>query len=310
MSRHSHVSVVIPCYNGAQFLRETLESALAQTHPPLEVIVIDDGSTDDSAVIAESFGEPIRVIRQENQGESVARNRGIDEAKGEWIAFLDADDLWDKRKLELQLMHLQECAGSIACVCNVRYFGEVNENAVAWTETQAVMGSLEYICDFHSYLPSALIVQREFSPRFPTWTRYGEDYLYSLEIALNGTVSFIDQPLTRYRIHPNSQSAHSDSVVRQDSSFAQWIELNRNRLGDVRANELRARQLRTLLRRAELFLQARKWDEFESIQSYLKTLPLTDEITNLSIGHVWPKWLYPLVDVVDEKFPFLRNRQR
>ena len=93
------VTVIIPCYNGAAYLREAIDSALDQTHPPLEVIVIDDGSTDDSAAIAESYGPPVCVIRQENQGESVARNRGIDEAKGDWVAFLDADDLWKPTKL-------------------------------------------------------------------------------------------------------------------------------------------------------------------------------------------------------------------
>jgi GT2 family glycosyltransferase len=87
------VSIITPCYNGAPFLADTLRSALNQTRPPIEIIMIDDGSTDDSAAIAESFGPPVRVIRQENQGESVARNRGIAEARGTYILFLDADDL-------------------------------------------------------------------------------------------------------------------------------------------------------------------------------------------------------------------------
>src|SRR5262249_59293001 len=102
MTESPTISVVIPCYNGARFLRETLASVLAQTLPPLEVLVIDDGSTDDSGAVAESFGPPVRVIRQPNQGESVARNRGIEEAKGEWVGFLDADDLWNPDKLERQ----------------------------------------------------------------------------------------------------------------------------------------------------------------------------------------------------------------
>jgi glycosyltransferase involved in cell wall biosynthesis len=88
MTGQVRISVVIPCFNGAQFLRETLESVRHQTYPAHEVIVVDDGSTDDSAAIA---GPPVRVIRQTNQGESVARNRGIDEATANWIAFLDAD---------------------------------------------------------------------------------------------------------------------------------------------------------------------------------------------------------------------------
>lgn len=94
------ISVITPCYNGARYLADTLRSALAQTSPPAEIIVIDDGSTDDSATIAESFGPPIRVIRQANRGESVARNRGIAEARGTHVLFLDADDLLGPEALE------------------------------------------------------------------------------------------------------------------------------------------------------------------------------------------------------------------
>lgn len=94
------VSIITPCYNGARYLRDTLQSAMAQTRPPLEVLVIDDGSTDDSAAIAERLGGPVRVLRQTNQGESVARNRGLSEALGTHVLFLDADDLLDPRALE------------------------------------------------------------------------------------------------------------------------------------------------------------------------------------------------------------------
>ncbi len=116
MAHQSTVSVIIPCYNGARFIRQTLESALAQTRPALEVIVIDDGSTDESAKIAESFGPPVRVLKQENQGESVARNWGIREAKGEYIQFLDADDLLDPDTLKIQLENIQDVPGGVACM--------------------------------------------------------------------------------------------------------------------------------------------------------------------------------------------------
>ena len=99
------VSVIIPVYNGARFLRAALESVFAQTYRPLEVIVIDDGSADDSGVIAQSFPE-VRYIRQENQGVAAARNNGLKAARGEFFAFLDQDDLWTPEKLKLQLEHL------------------------------------------------------------------------------------------------------------------------------------------------------------------------------------------------------------
>src|SRR5579884_658579 len=103
MNQQARVSVVLPCFNAARFLPAALDSALSQTYLPFEVILVDDGSTDDSVAIAESYGPLVRVIRQTNQGESVARNRGLDAARGDLVAFLDADDIWERGKLGRQL---------------------------------------------------------------------------------------------------------------------------------------------------------------------------------------------------------------
>ena len=118
------VSVVIPTYNRATTVPRAIESVLAQTVTDLEVIVVDDGSSDDTGkVLGEMFGDRIRYYAQVNQGASVARNRGVEEARGEWIAFLDSDDLWEKDKLEWQLKALErfapQCRG---CYTDTRFF--------------------------------------------------------------------------------------------------------------------------------------------------------------------------------------------
>ena len=97
------VSVVIPACNAAAFVREAIDSALAQTHPDIEVIAIDDGSTDGTPAILAAYGDRIRVHRQPNTGVGAARNSGVRLATGEWVAFLDADDVWTPRKIEVQL---------------------------------------------------------------------------------------------------------------------------------------------------------------------------------------------------------------
>jgi glycosyltransferase involved in cell wall biosynthesis len=97
------VSIVIPVYNAAAFVREAVDSALAQTHPDTEVIVIDDGSTDETPAILAAYGNRIRVHRQRNTGVGGARNTATQLATGEWLAFLDADDVWAPRKIETQL---------------------------------------------------------------------------------------------------------------------------------------------------------------------------------------------------------------
>jgi glycosyltransferase involved in cell wall biosynthesis len=101
------VSVIIPVYNGASFLVGALENVLAQNYQPIEIIVVDDGSTDTTADIAASYPNEVCYIYQPNAGPSAARNRGIRLAQGDLIAFLDVDDLWSDHKLNLQTAYLK-----------------------------------------------------------------------------------------------------------------------------------------------------------------------------------------------------------
>lgn len=97
------VSVIIPTFNGRTYIRETLESVFAQTHRSLEVIVVDDGSTDSTADEIASFAPHVNLIRQERRGHPAARNRGVRASAGDFLSFLDHDDLWDPAKIEWQL---------------------------------------------------------------------------------------------------------------------------------------------------------------------------------------------------------------
>ena len=97
------VSVIIPVYNGECYLAEAIESILAQTLPPDEIIIVDDGSTDETPRIARCFVYPVRYHAQSHSGAGAARNRGVSLAQGDWLAFLDADDLWLPDKLARQM---------------------------------------------------------------------------------------------------------------------------------------------------------------------------------------------------------------
>lgn len=97
------ISVILPVYNGASYLAEAIQSALNQTLPPDEIIVVDDGSTDPSIEIARGFGAPVTCVAAPHGGAAAARNLGTARARGEWLAFLDADDLWVPEKLQLQM---------------------------------------------------------------------------------------------------------------------------------------------------------------------------------------------------------------
>ncbi|MCH8549887.1 MAG: glycosyltransferase family 2 protein [Balneolaceae bacterium] len=114
-----NISVIIPTYNRRELVTRAIDSALNQTLKPAEVIVVDDGSTDGTAEMLESrYGERIVLITQQNRGVSAARNRGISKAKGEWIAFLDSDDEWLPKKLELQAEFIRETGAEVAFTDN------------------------------------------------------------------------------------------------------------------------------------------------------------------------------------------------
>ncbi|MHC5139531.1 MAG: glycosyltransferase family 2 protein, partial [Planctomycetota bacterium] len=100
------ISAVIPAYNAAKYIARSIDSVLAQTHPVDEIVIVDDGSTDNTAAIIKDYGDKVRYIHQPNAGVSAARNTGIEAATGNWIAFLDADDEWLPEKIKRQVENL------------------------------------------------------------------------------------------------------------------------------------------------------------------------------------------------------------
>jgi glycosyltransferase involved in cell wall biosynthesis len=127
MSPSPLVSIIIPAYNSANYLAATIQSAVDQTWPNKEIIIVDDGSTDGSLAIAKSFeSEIVKVFSQENKGASVARNKGLSVAKGEYIQFLDADDLLSSNKLTNQVNTLLSNPNKVAVCSTVHFFNGEN----------------------------------------------------------------------------------------------------------------------------------------------------------------------------------------
>jgi glycosyltransferase involved in cell wall biosynthesis len=136
------VSVITPVYNGERYLRDALESLFAQEYEPFEAIVVDDGSTDATAEIAQQY--PVRYFRQENRGAAAARNAGIQEARGELVAWLDADDLIPPNKLRLQATYLVDHP-SVGCVLGRQEIMLDGVEPPAWLERDSVYGDLDGI---------------------------------------------------------------------------------------------------------------------------------------------------------------------
>ena len=121
------VSVIIPAYNCERFIAEAVESVRRQDHRPIEIIVVDDGSTDGTSAHVKNLGKDIRYVHQSNRGPAAARNRGIEMAKGEVFAFLDADDYWPENKLEIQLAHLRKYPRIEVVLGRIQFTGSLTE---------------------------------------------------------------------------------------------------------------------------------------------------------------------------------------
>jgi glycosyltransferase involved in cell wall biosynthesis len=216
----SGVSVVIPTYNAAELVCETVRSALAQTAPPAEVIVIDDGSSDDTRQRLASFGKPVRYIYQENQGVSAARNRGIHESTGEFIAFLDADDVWHPRKLERQVAVLN--AHPEFALVGTRVVDWPGENFPPDPENEAASPSivpLEKLAVRNYLVTSSVMVRRAVLGQVGDFDRslHGpEDYDLWLRVAQLAAVANLPLPLTGYR---DVQGSISKQAVRMEAGM-------------------------------------------------------------------------------------------
>jgi len=132
MNHRPLVSVVIPAYNAAKTLADAVASVLAQTYGPFEILICDDGSTDGTAEVAKRFGPPVHYFFRENKGPAAARNLGLRNAAGKYIAFLDADDLWHPRKLAIQIALMEANPDVSICGTSKRSFKD--GTVVAWEE--------------------------------------------------------------------------------------------------------------------------------------------------------------------------------
>jgi len=201
------ISVIIPTYNYDRFLREAIDSVLAQTYPALEIIVVDDGSTDDTPRILAEYGDRIRVIRQENLGASAARNTGIAAARGEWVAFLDSDDLWRPRKLECDAARIAADPDLGMVHCGAEQFDNTGKTLFVflgglegWVAPDLLRLDREVIAAPGSGLTVRKTAAEEvggYDPRLEA----SEDWDFCYRVACRYRAGFIPEVLARYRLH-------------------------------------------------------------------------------------------------------------
>jgi len=224
------VSVVIPAYNAEKTLGLTLESVLAQSLDDVEVIVVDDGSTDGTAAVANGVGRPVRCISMHNGGVSKARNTGIDAATGRYVAFLDADDLWEPSKLQLQVERLD--ADPVAGA-SYTGFKRVDDDLNTLSKVPAV--SYPDLCQalllFSAVAKiSSSMVERSLPIRFDPRFSQCADWDYLLRVSQVTRFCAIPDLLVSYRCSPGQMS--SDIGLLERDTFAVLDAFFSGALGD------------------------------------------------------------------------------
>jgi len=212
MKSEALVSVIIPCFNSEKWIKFTLESVYQQSYKNIEIILIDDGSTDNTKSIIKNYYKDIKYIFKKNEGPAAARNVGLKIATGEYIAFLDSDDLWDHQKIKKQVDYLDN-HGEIALVFNnVKVINEENEIQYI-TNKKVPMNKKKLIRDLYlgkigMNTPTIMIRRSVFDEvnGFDESLKRREDHYLMIEIAAKFQVIFMEDSLTSVRVNSKSIS--------------------------------------------------------------------------------------------------------
>jgi glycosyltransferase involved in cell wall biosynthesis len=253
----SLVSTIIATFNRSRLVQNAINSVLQQTYSAVEVIVVDDGSTDDTQNILQQYGTKIRVVRQENAGPAAARNHGIQISRGKIITFLDSDDVWLPTYLEAQVRVLQQAGNSIPCsLCNAKLrlrHGETTSFRNALMFPSCVEGIWENPAEVLATRPvlfnQAIAIRREALDRvglFNPQMRYWVDFDLELRLSLLGPWAFVREPLVIYS--GDSEGSLAEESVRNNLVVRQYaIEVRERVLNSLATQDMQV--VRDLLRR-------------------------------------------------------------
>jgi len=230
----SKVSVIIPTYNYGHYIEEAIDSVLAQTYKDYEIIVVDDGSTDNTEEVVSKYGPKIKYIYQENQGLSAARNTGIKKSNGEYIAILDSDDLWFPWKLEKQ-MKLFEANSVLGLVYSDGFaFSEkgVFDDFLFGENTNFYRGRVFDKLLLNNFIscPSALVKRDCFNKvgLFDTSLDACEDWDMWLRISLYYEIDYVNEPLVKHREHKGSMHTKAEMMEEAALKVLNKIFLQKN----------------------------------------------------------------------------------
>lgn len=216
-SHHPLASVIIPNYNHARYLPDAIESILRQDYPTVEIIVVDDGSSDNSREVVAPYGERVRYIWQENQGLSAARNTGIKAALGEFIGLLDADDMFESTFLSTMITTLEAHPTACGVFCGYQFVDE-NNRLLPQIEVHTIpdIGLYKALLDGNFLVPESMFLRRSCYAEagdFDTSLTACEDWDMWLRVSKRRQIVAAPHILTRHRVLPGSMSTDPQKML-------------------------------------------------------------------------------------------------
>lgn len=231
MIDYGQVSVVMPAFNASLFISEAIRSVLSQTYSNLELIIIDDCSTDNTVKIVETFTDPrIRLIRNsKNSGISVSRNKGINSAKGEWIAFLDSDDIWREEKIEKQLLLYEESPEAKLIFTASSFINERGERLKYELNVPKTINRKDLLKQ-NLISCSSVLVKKELMIKYPmpvSLKSMHEDFAVWLSVLNEEKYAYaVQEPLLIYRVSSGSKSGNKLKAAQMNWNTYCYIGLN------------------------------------------------------------------------------------
>ncbi|MBO6556989.1 MAG: glycosyltransferase family 2 protein [Pseudomonadales bacterium] len=296
------VSIIIPVYNRKRSVLDSVESCLNQDWDNIEIIIVDDGSTDDTASTIRSMlskewlGKPIKLITQKNRGPSAARNNGFEKANGEFIQFLDSDDLLESQKISKQIAKLKESPDSAFCSC----YGKLSASAdnheserigLCTSNTREL--AMKLVSDeLHVMCTNAPLWRRDFLEKQPKWNEaisIGDDLEYHLRLVLaSRTWTYCPEALFEVRAHETQRVSYAPISHKQTKSEVQTLTqvyqtLVAHKLWDSEFQSQLCKAARTVYFKAIKSLSDEELNNYESQLSLWTKAPNTQYLIHLLI---------------------------
>lgn len=280
------VSIIIPSYNASAYVKEAIDSALAQTHKDIEIIVVDDGSTDDTKQILEPYirSNKIHYIYQANKGLSGARNTGIKAARGEYVALLDADDLFLPEKIEKQVEHLETHPNCDVSYCDLYHFNDREPDNLLKLNYRYYSGKdvLPNLLKQSFIAPVTVVFRKSVFARFGLFDeamrQYAEDLEFWLRLTYGGAqICFLPEILAKLRLRGEGNIQSLENQPKMKLTALRVIE---NLNAKMSQTERRASGIRFSLMKHGLklvfayFLVGQKNEAKKIIYSAFKDYPL------------------------------------